>query len=84
MTRNRKGWLRSESLVAGEREQYAVERSYGRVVVELRHAPTEAEPWLTSITITRQPGAEPEHAEYRSFRLNVARDKFSELVRKHP
>jgi hypothetical protein len=86
--RNRRGWLRAESLIAGEREQYAVVRSYGRVVVELCHAPINDPdilemPWVTSITITNPQGAE-DRAEYRSFRLNVARDKFNELVRKHP
>lgn len=91
MTRNRKGWLRAESLIAGEREQYAVERSYGRVVVELYHAPEGDEPthpdipmpWITSVTITRT-AHDIESAVYRTARLNVARDKFNELVRKHP
>ena len=87
MTRNRNGWLRAESLIAGEREQYAVKRSYGTVVVQLRFNPEETplgvQQWVTSITIT-SPTNGVEHIEYRSFRLNAARDKFNELARQHP
>lgn len=91
MTRTTSGWLTADSLKAGEREQYAVQRSYGTVTVELLyindgdrrdrtldHLPM---PWVTTLRIE---GPKPKYETWRSFRLSAARKKFSQLVRKHP
>lgn len=83
--RGKARWLTADSLKAGEREQYAVQRSYGLVIIELFHDPHAAEdpdvlpmPWITRITIGN------EVRTYSAFRLNAARKKFAELVRQHP
>lgn len=89
MARNKKGWLTAESLLAGEREQYAIDRSYGRVIVEIRPNPLPKEPgemyqpWITRILISPRHGL-PEERTYWCFRLDAARRKFTQLQKQHP
>jgi hypothetical protein len=85
-------WKRAAALKAGEREQYAVKRSYGTVVVELtwefdpnyKRMDIEQMPWVTRILITPPGETVPDVATWHSYTLDVARQKFKELVRKHP
>jgi hypothetical protein len=90
--RTTKGDLTADALVAGECEQYAVKRSYGTVVVALRHDKWAAErvergeipmPWVAEIVITKD-GLVTDSRTYSAFRLNAARQKFKQLVRQHP
>jgi hypothetical protein len=91
--RGKARWLTADSLKSGEREQYAVLRSYGTVTVELHHDRFAAErvehgeipmPWVVSIRVLGKYGATTEERTYHAFRLSAARKKFSELVRQHP
>jgi hypothetical protein len=88
MARNKKGWLTAESLLAGEREQYAVDRSYGRVIIEIlpnRNPKVPDElfmPWFVSVAIVK--GEDVEYTAYQCFRLDAARRKFTQLQRQHP
>lgn len=93
MPRNPRGFLHASTLKRGEREQYAVIRSYGTVIVQIMWDPDELDrahregrmpqPWLTSITITKD-GVVTRDDTYLSMLLDTARRKFSQLSRQHP
>lgn len=83
--RSKKGWLTVVALRAGEREQYAVDRSYGRVIVELLYDPINDPDVLEMPFVTSIHGsgvAEPR--SYRSFNAAAARKKFTQLRKQHP
>lgn len=64
------------------RDQYAVQRSYGRVIVELRHDGSNAYAWRTSISIEKDGMTSVTDTAYRT--LDEARRAFRRLVRNHP
>lgn len=83
-SRSRRGFLTAHALKDGAREQYAVIRMVGKIVVELTWDPdgepaTGSGPWLVTITI----GAH-ETARTRHETLNRARKRYQALVRAHP
>lgn len=80
--RNRNGDVRGEYLRAGQVEQYAVLRSYGRVIVELRATKSAAYPWLVTLRIDNLEESRSEDHAYQH--LDDARRCFRTLIRKHP
>lgn len=79
--RHSRGGYTAAALKAGERDQYAVQRSYGRVVIELFFDGTHDCHWHVTREIT--PGDVTE--ERTSFSsLNEARRHFRRLVTEHP
>lgn len=84
--RNNQGWLTAEALKAGEREQWATETRHGRVLVEIFYDPDSDPnvlpmPWRVQASVTSQGST---HIRgFKTFRLNVARKKFTELKRRH-
>lgn len=75
------GFLSSEALRSGARDQYAVTRSYGTVVVELSHDIGQM-PWRVSVRITK--GDERTSTDRAFSTLDEARRAFRGQVRKHP
>lgn len=74
------GFLSLEALRSGMREQYAVQRSYGTVVVELAF---ENGHFVVSQRITK-PGVESTSTSKTHALLGMAHEHFSALVRNHP
>lgn len=74
------GYLSVEALRDGLREQYAVRRSYGQVVVELAF---EGDRFIVSERITK-PGVESSSTSSSHALLGTAHEDFERLVRKHP
>lgn len=80
----RRGHKTPELLLSGERDQYAVARSYGTIIIELSaddYARTR--PWIVTLT-RRLPGGDVSTTEHAFEKLNDARREFKRLVRKHP
>lgn len=82
--RNRNGDVRGEYLRAGHVEQYAVVRSYGRVIVELRASKSDIYPWLVTLRIDNPKTQESSSADHAYRFLDDARHHFRSLIRKHP
>lgn len=82
--RNRNGDVRGEYLRAGHVEQYAVVRSYGRVIVELRASKSDTYPWLVTLRIDNPERGESSCSDHAHQFLDDARRHFRQLVRKHP
>lgn len=81
MRRKADGFLRNAALRDGFRDQYAVVRSYGTVIIELWHG-GGARPWRVSCTITEGDTVSSTDAAFRT--LNEARAEFRRLMRQHP
>lgn len=81
--RNASKWLTPESLRAGSKEEYAVERWPRTYSVVLSHdALSPARPWLVVYTVRTRAGAVVEASEFRYERLNDARLRWRTQVRK--
>jgi len=80
--RNREGFYTAEALRDGMKDQYAVLRSYGKVVVELYHDGTEAYDWHVVLIITSEKASESTDLSFNS--LDEARREFRRRVRNHP
>lgn len=73
-------FLSLDALRSGLREQYAVRRSYGTVVVELA---LENDRFVVSERIT-QPGQSATSTATSHTLLGEAHNELSRLIRKHP
>lgn len=80
--RNREGFYAAEALRKGLKDQYAVMRSYGTVVVEIRHDGIGRRPWLVSCEIKKGDTVSATDAAFET--LGDARREYRRLVRKHP
>lgn len=80
--RNNRGHYTAEMIRGGMRDQYAVMRSYGMVVVELRHDGVGQRPWLVSCEIRKGDAVSVTDIAFST--LDEARREYRRLVRKHP
>lgn len=82
VSRNNSGFYTAAALRSHMKDQYAVIRRYGRVVVELYHDGTGAYAWHVSTIITNDKFSESNDQAFVS--LDEARRAFKQQVRKHP
>lgn len=80
--RNNRGFYSAPLLRKGMRDQYAVQRSYGIVVVELYTDGVGRMPWLVSCEIKKDDTSESTSQAFET--LDEARREYRRLVRKHP
>lgn len=79
--RIRSGWLSHDSLKAGERDQYAVMRSYGTYTLDLSWD-AERECYLITQTTTKDSVSTRIVTPWTD--ITKARKQFNKLVREHP
>lgn len=82
MTYRARGFLTFDQLRSGTRQQYAVDRSYGRVLIELRYE-QRLDTFILTEKVTDPDGTHT--TKETAIRLiGVARRAFTIATRKHP